>query len=105
MGLHAQFALANRRAIADEIERLIALLDIVDGDCDLEDDDPAGSDNEDAEGDHGRGLLRELPRYGVDQSAGPINYARAERDHQAETMGLVRSPSGGWRHPGSAQRA
>jgi hypothetical protein len=36
MGIHAQFRLANRRMIEDEIERLIALLDAEDGDPDLE---------------------------------------------------------------------
>lgn len=42
--------LINRVEIEDEIERLIALLDAYDGDCDMEDDDPAGSDAEDEAG-------------------------------------------------------
>ncbi len=33
-----------RRRIAERIEADIALLDALDGDCDLEDDDPAGGD-------------------------------------------------------------
>jgi hypothetical protein len=36
MGIHSQFPIVDRKAIADEIERLIMLLDMVDGDCDLE---------------------------------------------------------------------
>jgi hypothetical protein len=33
-----------RRRIADRIEADLALLDALDGDCDLEEDDPAGGD-------------------------------------------------------------
>lgn len=43
MGIHASFALPNRAAIEAEIERLICLLDLADGDSDMED----GSDLED----------------------------------------------------------
>jgi hypothetical protein len=80
MGIHAQFALVNRRVIANEIERLIALLDIADGDFDLEEDDPAG-DALDERGecltDDGTEMLSTLPLYGLDQSAGPVNEREA----------------------------
>jgi len=80
--VHPQFVLANREAIENEIERLIALLDMCDGDPDLEDDDPAGDtldEHGEAVGHHGQGLLPTLPRYGLDQSLGPINHDEAER--------------------------
>jgi hypothetical protein len=76
MGVHAQFALANRVEIENEIERLIALLDLADGDWDAEDDDPAG-DPLDERGEEpascGRELLTMMPIYGSDQTRGPIN--------------------------------
>lgn len=37
----------SRAAIEAEVDRLIGLLDLLDGDCDLEDGDPVGGDVED----------------------------------------------------------
>lgn len=82
-GIEPQFALANRKAIEREIERLITLLDAADGDCDLEDDDPAGDtlDLGEAPDPAGNELLSILPVYGIDQSLGPINEREAIREH------------------------
>ncbi|MCW6531188.1 hypothetical protein NED98_13125 [Sphingomonas sp. MMSM20] len=92
--LHPTFALANRQAIEDEIERLIGLLDLVDGDSDREDDDPAGDElDERGEAASSRGILTTLPKYGLDQSLGPINYLEAERAHLADELGAARKPS------------
>ncbi|WP_230629346.1 hypothetical protein [Sphingomonas sp. Leaf37] len=63
----------DRRAIAAQIETLIAVLDAAGGDCDLEDDDPAGG-NPDDEGEVPDWLPRfPLPVYGIDQRCGPTN--------------------------------
>jgi len=99
----------QRAAIAREIETLIDLLDHADGDPDLEPEDDrclAGDDGcapcydqlgklmwGTAEEDLGR----LAPVYGVDQTAGPINYREASREYRAAELGLVRSASGGWR--------
>lgn len=110
MGIHSPILPRHRRlAIEAEIagclqraELLIARLDRADAPFeDLEDDDPGGTflDDGEGEGDHGRGLLKELPTYGADQRRGPLNYQQASTDHRAAEMGLVRSPTGGWRHP------
>lgn len=71
MGMHADFRtqLWNREEIEDEIERLITLLDAVDGDWDLEEGNDMEAVNEDGVGE----LSPVLPRYGADQSIGPIN--------------------------------
>lgn len=87
MGLHAQFDtwFANREQIEDEIERLIGLLDLHDGDCDLEDDDPAGDPIEihgEAPADNGNDLMPILPLYALDQSGGPINVREGYRAWQ-----------------------
>lgn len=63
---------AIRRSLAKSIDAMIELLDLLDGDPDLEDDDPAGG----AVDDLGEPDLSEdlpLPRWGIDQSRGPIN--------------------------------
>jgi hypothetical protein len=63
------------RLVARAIERL----DEIDGDPDLEPDDP-GEDNGDAEQEQGRAAI-----YGVDQSRGPVRCARAsdlEQPHE-----------------------
>lgn len=92
MGMHAQFRLANRVEIENEIERLIGLLDAADGDPDLE---TSGNEDDFMEhaGRHGApgcpisdpdydvGVLR--PRYGINQTHGPINEAQAVREWQA----------------------
>ncbi|WP_419828187.1 hypothetical protein [Sphingomonas sp.] len=99
--LHPTYVLANRAEIEAEVERLIALLDMADGDCDLEDDDPAG-DPLDIEGeapsDVGTAVMATRPIYGVDQSHGPTNEAAAYRAHKAAQLGLVRTATG-WRWP------
>ena len=94
MGMQAQFRLANRLDIEDEIERLIGLLDLIDAPD--EDREPeldycqAGDDGCGAYVEHGvthwgsrdedPGVLR--PLYAVDQSAGPINEVEAVREWQ-----------------------
>ncbi|NML94726.1 hypothetical protein [Novosphingobium olei] len=67
---------AIARLSRDEIEalteHLIDRLDTLDGDPDLEDDDPAGGNPEDVgEHDYSRGLPR--PIFGVDQTRLPLN--------------------------------
>jgi hypothetical protein len=57
------------------IEEMIALLDALDGDCDLEDDHEGYDPLDRGEFDYERGV--DLPRYGVDQSAGPVNVDEA----------------------------
>lgn len=80
---------ALRRVLEAKIEALIALLDYSDGDCDLEDDDPAGEPLDKGELEEWRGLL--LPAYGSDQSRGPIN----ERQMHRAYRGAVQQTNGG----------
>lgn len=85
------FVLANRALIENEIEWLIALLDTVDGDPDLEDDDPAGDtldEHGEAPTENGCDLLLAHPRYGIDQSLGPINEREAMRERHQQMMGM-----------------
>jgi hypothetical protein len=63
---------------------MIDRMDELDGDIDIEEDDPSGDpldiDGEaSAERPGDRGLLPTLPIYGLDQSLGPINEAEANR--------------------------
>ena len=53
------------------VDAAINLLDLLDGDADLEDDDPAGGDPDD-EGEDCQ-LLPLMPVYECDQSKGPLN--------------------------------
>ena len=76
----------ERKALEAEIERLIELLDTIDGDCDIEDDDPAFDPGDDREQEEWRGIMP--PLYGIDQSAGPINERQAMQRHQRERMEL-----------------
>lgn len=110
MAIHAPITGANTRAhiswplsrglrleIEREVERLIALLDAADGDCDLEDDDPSGDPLDlvgEASSDDGRGLLLTRPVWALDQTEGPVNHHQAQREYLAAEMGLVRSPAG-----------
>lgn len=79
----------QRRALAKTIDYLIAVLDAVDGDADMEDDDPSGQmDEDEANTGFGHGsdpynfaLL--MPEYEQDQSLGPVNTIRAMREWQA----------------------
>ena len=89
MDLHARIAPTSRAAIEAEIERLIALLDLADGDCDLEEDDAAGGNVEDEpQMGVGQDYYRMPPCYGIDQSKGPINEHEAYRQHRRD-MGCV----------------
>lgn len=99
--------------IGDAIEALIARLDLLAGDPDLEDDDPAGDPLDRGEGDTfegaggGSGFDARFdgarPRYSLDQTRGPSNIAEATREHQARELGLVRTSIGGWRFPERAR--
>ena len=65
----------SRSEIEHLTESLIDKLDALDGDPDLEDDDPAGGNPEDVgEPDYARGLP--LPVYGADQTRLPLNARR-----------------------------
>ncbi|MEH3046153.1 hypothetical protein [Sphingomonas adhaesiva] len=87
---------ADLKAIA---ATAIDLLDARAGDCDLEDDDPAG-DPLDIDGEHpcddASTILAMRPVYGADQSLGPVNGLVAYQEHQAEELGLVRTARGTW---------
>ena len=92
--LPAQLSLEDRNVISATIERLIDILDRIDGDPDLEDDDPAGGSIDDERQDDPDGGLWPAI-YGVDQSEGPINtyevnraYSRAP--HEDEPVARVR---------------
>ena len=77
----------------------IDLLDERDGDCDIEDDDPAG-DTLDEHGEHptddATAFLATSPRYAADQSLGPTNVDVARQSHRAMELGLTRNARGGW---------
>lgn len=103
---------SSREAIEALVESLIAILDVMDGDPDLEDatdaeddftfspraeqyrqtlgagcpiSDPGGGNVEDElqfDSDNGTDTLATLPLYGVDQSKGPINETIAAQRHQ-----------------------
>jgi len=104
---HVAFSrrLVTRTQIADQIENLIALLDMLDGDPDLEENDaedsfslssrarsrddtgpgcpisdPGGNPLE-LDGEGGDEYYSDQPLYGVDQSFGPINSAIAAQRH------------------------
>ena len=66
----------DRRTIESAIEHLIAALDLFDGECDIEDDDPAGDFLDRGEEDEVRRTL-DLPRYAIDQTQGPVNAREA----------------------------
>ena len=89
-------------------DRMIERLDEMDGDVDLEPEEDVDGSHDDGCGMiiiHGRecwGSEHEqpfttLPRYGADQTKGPINEVAAYAQHRAEALGLERSPTGGWR--------
>lgn len=74
----------RRARIEAIVETCIAYLDAIDGDCDLEDDDPSGDPLDHGELGgfvHPEILMATLPLYGVDQSRGPINEVEAYRAH------------------------
>jgi hypothetical protein len=85
---HVDFLLrAAIRLPRQEIERLaeglIAALDALDGDPDLEDDDPGGDLFDNGEGED---LYETRPLYDVDQSMGPINERPAHRAHMQKLL-------------------
>lgn len=91
---------AELTMLFDRAEILLARLDRADGDCDLEDDDPAGDpldERGEASDDEARGTLPTRPFYAVDQATGPTNYSAAQATYLAEENGLTRSSNGGWR--------
>lgn len=95
-GLLATLHTADLKAIA---ATAIDLLDERAGDCDLEDDDPAG-DPLDIDGEHpcddATSILAMRPVCGLDQSLGPLNGRVAYQEHQAKELGLVRTARGTW---------
>lgn len=64
--------LKNRQLVETTIEYLIAVLDAIDGDCDLEDDDPVGG-NPDDEGERADHAGLPMPIWGDDQTVGYTN--------------------------------
>lgn len=86
-----------RKAIEAEIERLIELLDTIDGDCDLEDDDPAGGNVED-EGEFDMRVCSLLPVFGADQTQPPINMVELHADQRAQEDRLFRADNARWQH-------
>lgn len=79
----------DRTAIEAQIEALIGLLDEVDGDPDVEDDDPAGGNVEDdRQQGEGQAYYRLPPEYRIDQSSGPVNEVAAVLAHRRD-MGWV----------------
>lgn len=74
-----------REMIEGLIEGLLAMLDTIDGDPDLEDDDPAGSDLDAGEQD-GLSDLMPMPVWGIDQSLGPINVEAAGDAYHAAKL-------------------
>jgi len=60
----------DRKAVEQQIEALIDLLDQLDGDPDMEEDELAGDPLDLGEDD---GCMKMRPLYGVDQSRGPVN--------------------------------
>ncbi len=68
--IHLGLTAMDRKAIEAQIESLIELLDQVDGDTDLEDDEIEADPCDRGEP---TGYAEILPRYGADQSTGPVN--------------------------------
>lgn len=83
-----------RAELARIAERMIDRLDELDGDPDLEDDDPAGQCDEDGVNTASRQptdphFFTELvPKYDVDQSKGPTNLHAAHREWQRQEYGV-----------------
>lgn len=62
------------------VDHLIARLNSMDGDCDLEDDDPAGDyldEHGEAPSNDGSRILPDRPLYRMNQARGPVNHASA----------------------------
>lgn len=72
-----------RAELARLTERLIDRMDEMDDDPDFEDDDPSGGSADDVgeiEGWRDQELCMDPPRYGPDQSLGPVNEVDASRN-------------------------
>lgn len=72
------------------VDRLIARLDSMDGDCDLEDDDPAGDfldKRGEAPSDDGSRILPDRPVYRMNQARGPLNHASAIERYLSDQEG------------------
>lgn len=68
--IHLGLTAMDRKAIEAHIESLIELLDQVDGDADIE---PDHEDYDGCDAGEPTGYAEILPRYGADQSTGPVN--------------------------------
>lgn len=74
--------------LATIAELAIDWLDRIGGDCDLEDDDPAGEPLDFGEAEEWRGVLK--PVYGINQTRGPINEREAvQAYHRALERGAA----------------
>ena len=76
---------ASRDTLECIIEQALDVLDLYDGNPDLEDDDPAGDPLDEygeAATDSGTEMLPLAPTYAVDQSLGPTNEDEAYRAWQ-----------------------
>lgn len=99
MGAHLKLSTAHRSAIENQIEILLALLDQMDGDLDLEPEEDVCSAHDDGCGvvtlnGHRRWGSEQDgeyldPVYATDQSAGPINHPAANRIHPAASMAMA----------------
>lgn len=81
------------REIGDLIESMIAKLDSLAGDPDLEDADPSGDPLDihgEQQSDDGIAIASIWPTYGDDQSSGPLNIAVA---HRAHALALLPHPT------------
>ncbi|SCW36799.1 hypothetical protein SAMN02927924_00229 [Sphingobium faniae] len=85
----------DRERLEGFVAIAIDLMDLMDGDPDLEDgdadedDDPAGGNVEDErQMAAGQDYYRLPPRYGIDQTKGPINEIEAYRQHRRD-MGCL----------------
>lgn len=85
--IHLGLTAMDRKAIEQQIETLIELLDQFDGDADFEPD----HENYDAcDLGEPQGYLDTLPRYSLDQTKGPINECGAFKAHDlARSQGMV----------------
>lgn len=82
VGLTAVLESMSRSRLEQLAEAIISHLDKLDGDVDIEDDDPAGGDLDDMgeyDSEDGTPMCAVLPIYALDQSLGPINEREARR--------------------------
>lgn len=87
---HKAFA-SSRQVIEAEIERLIDLLDLVDGDADLEPEQDCCTDDL---GEHDIQVSPIAPIYGLDQSTAPMNMremASAQYDAEKRLQEVTRA--------------